>query len=636
MKSYRIISVIGCGFLPLLSLFASPALAKLASPGDLPYVVERDATEMTVQASGEYRMVRESLIRIANDQGRESQSVQSLQFNSRSQTLRIIEAATLNGPPEKAVKTVVPARDIEIKEIGEMSQAFDSIKQASLSYPNVQVGSRLLLKYELINKEVALKNFWSVGFSVAGDYIEKFEFRVRSKLPLHVNVRDGEKRLAQTPVSKKNGWNELRVYSTSAIATQTIQEEFPFLRPERIPAISVSSLPDWSNYAREMIPVHERLLAPKLPPLLEDIKKKADLEKTSVDKIQRVMALVAQEFRYFGDWRRRHGGYVPRSLNEIATSRYGDCKDLSLAVTAIYRALGYKAHLAWIYRGDISPSESTYKIPVDTSFNHAVAKVEADGQTFWIDATNPVAYARGVFPDIADRPAFVLNPQAPKLERTPALKAEDAVYSSDLSYALQDDDTVKVSGEAGLAGRLAIGLTARAFYSPVDVVNYELIRTLANNGKVTDTFVGGFDRGTRIVQDIKIPVRFTLSETGLRTSAGIGFPLMRDDSVSRLLSETKDRVSDIHLESPATSRSIIRLLNVRKVGSLSLDCAIENEFASFKREVKEAERGVTIADTVVVKKSVVPVEVLSTAAFEKFQDGLRSCFNRAAVVLEKR
>jgi transglutaminase-like putative cysteine protease len=619
------------------ALFPSvPAFAKLAGVADLPYIIESDFTTVTVEPSGQYKLIRDTVFRIVNDQGRESQSVQTLTFNSRAQTFKILEAATLNGPPEKVVRTNVPKTDIEIKEIGEMSQAFDSIKQAAVSYPAVQIGSRLKLRYEIYNREVALKNFWSMGFSVAGDYIEKFEFKVQSKLPLNVRVHDLENRLTQSSAKASNGLYTVTVSSKVPIATTATQEENPFMRSDRVPSVSLSTLPDWSNYAKEMIPVHEKLLSKPLPPVLEEIRKKAELEKTPIEKIQRVAATIAQEFRYFGDWRRRHGGYVPRSLDEIATSRYGDCKDLSLIATAIYRALGFNANLSWIYRGDIAPADSAYEIPVDTSFNHAISRVEAEGKVYWIDATNPVAYARGVFPDIADRPAFVLSAKGAKLDRTPALTAQDAAYDSKLTYEFQGDETVKVSGDVTLGGRTAIGLTARAFYSPVEAVNYDLIRALANNQKVSDTYVGDFDRGTRIVHDTTVPVKFTLAETGLRTSAGSGFPLYRDDSVGRLLVETKERISDIYLDSPTTSRAVMQFLNVKKIGKNSLDCALKSEWADFSRQVKDTNQGVEVTDVITVKKSVVPVEVLERPEFLKFQDALRVCFNRAAVIVGKR
>lgn len=616
-------------------LFVTPARAKLATVADLPFVVEADRVEITVGADGKSRLVRDVIVRINNDQGRESQSVQSMTFNSRAQRFKLLEAATLNGPPDKTVRVPVPKRDVEIKEIGELTQAFDSIKQVALSYPQVKVGSRLRFKYSIETVEIPLKGFWSLGLVLSNEAIEKFQLRVVSKLPLEhvVNDRDGKLRVRE---SKRKGENELVVESIGPLLGVTTQEEAPFFRPERALGIWVSSVRDWKSYARDMIPVHQALLTKPLPPELVEIRDKAALEKTAQARIERVAALIAQEFRYFGDWRRRHGGYVPRSLKEIADSRYGDCKDLSLIATAIFRALGYKADMAWIYRGEIAPAEKAYELPVDMSFNHAIARVEAEGRTYWVDATNPVAFAQGVYPDIAGRATFVLDPSGGRLDRTPVLEAASATDLTKLSYDVQSDGSLKVEGTLRLGGRVAIGLTARAFYSPVESVNYDIIRALSNGGKILESTVGGFDRGSRVVKDLEIPVKFTLSDIGLRTSAGFGFPLMRPDVVSSLLVETKDRASDLYLETPGVSRTQLELRGVRKIGRAKLDCELESEQATLKRTVRDTDRGVSIEDVVEVKKAIVPNEVLASESFAAFQRGLRECFNRAAVVLEKR
>ncbi|MES2854698.1 MAG: transglutaminase domain-containing protein, partial [Bdellovibrionota bacterium] len=254
------------------------------------------------------------------------------------------------------------------------------------------------------------------------------------------------------------------------------QEESPYFDPSSEMGLWVSTQSDWSKYASALIPVHEALVSEKLPGIVDEIATEAATKKTDLEKIEFVAARVAQEFRYFGDWRRRHGGYIPRSLGEIAQSRYGDCKDLSLVVTAVYRALGMKADLAWIWRGEIAPPKMTYELPIDTAFNHAVARVETGGNEYWVDATNPVSYARTPWPDIAGRQAFLLDAKNPRLVSTPALSSKASSYITRMRFTLKKDDTFAVNGDIELKERAAIGLNARAFYQPLETVNYEIIR----------------------------------------------------------------------------------------------------------------------------------------------------------------
>ncbi|MES2854697.1 MAG: DUF3857 domain-containing protein, partial [Bdellovibrionota bacterium] len=156
--------------------------------------------------NGRSTLRRKLLIRVNNDRGRESQSVQTLTFNSRAQEFKLVSAATLNGSGKELVRTKVDSANIEIKEIGELSQAFDSIKQVALSYSQVQIGSRIELEYEILNTELAIENFWSTAVSFSQDYIEDFELTVDSKKPLHFKTNDPAKKLIVKYEAKSGGF----------------------------------------------------------------------------------------------------------------------------------------------------------------------------------------------------------------------------------------------------------------------------------------------------------------------------------------------------------------------------------------------------------------------------------------------
>jgi transglutaminase-like putative cysteine protease len=611
------------------------AEARLATAGDLPYVIETDSLHYKVEKSGKATVRRTVSIRINNDRGREAQSVQILSFNSRSQKFKLIAAATVNGAGKDLVRTKVSSDNVEIKEIGELSQAFDSIKQVAISYPKVKIGSRLELDYEMASQEVALENYWSTSLAFNSDYVEKFESEIESDLPLYFELNDPKKNL-DVKNEIRNGKTIFTIKAVSPIVSVTTQEDYPYFVPERVTSIWISSAKDWNGYARSILPTHKKLLADKLPPIMQEIANEAKPLKTDKEKISFVAAKVAQEFRYFGDWRRRNGGYIPRSLEEIAESRYGDCKDLSLTVTAIYRSLGMKSDMAWIYRGDIPLAKAAYKIPIDTTFNHAVSRVESEGREYWVDATNPVSYVEQPGTDIAGRPAFILDADNARLVATPKLDAKSAGYGSRVRYSLNKNDTLAVDAELEFTGRAAIQLTAKAFYEPIESLNYDIVHGLAGTSKATDPFVGEFAKGSRIVNDVKIPVRYGISDLGLKTTAGLGFPLLRDDTAGRLLTDVKDRAADLYLNTPWRSVNETEIAGVKKIGNHALDCTLKNDYIQLSRSVKDTKTGVKVVDTVEILKEAVPVEYLRSNEFDKFQTRLRSCFNRAAVIVERR
>jgi hypothetical protein len=80
------------------------------------------------------------------------------------------------------------------------------------------------------------------------------------------------------------------------------------------------------------------------------------------------------------------GGYRPRPLDQIWATRYGDCKDGSVLLTAVLRALGVEAVCALVNTafGDDLPGVP----PNVLSFNHCIVRARIDGRAFWFDATH--------------------------------------------------------------------------------------------------------------------------------------------------------------------------------------------------------------------------------------------------------
>ena len=64
-------------------------------------------------------------------------------------------------------------------------------------------------------------------------------------------------------------------------------------------------------------------------------------DKTSLGHAE--ITAIKKASRYMGDWRATDRGYVPFTLGEIEDRGYGDCKDLSVLLTAMLKASGITA-----------------------------------------------------------------------------------------------------------------------------------------------------------------------------------------------------------------------------------------------------------------------------------------------------
>ena len=123
-------------------------------------------------------------------------------------------------------------------------------------------------------------------------------------------------------------------------------------------------------------------------------------------QVSGLMQYIHDQYRYMGDWRATDRGYVPFTLSEIEERGYGDCKDLSVLLTAMLKASGIKAETSWVSRGT---NPMGLLLPGTNSANHAIVRAEVNGQVWWLDPTNPVFLPGRSMPDIQNRWALVID-----------------------------------------------------------------------------------------------------------------------------------------------------------------------------------------------------------------------------------
>lgn len=635
-SGFQRFSLVICGVnFFVATFFFSPNLwARLPEESDLSAVMELEKADFDIRKDGTFQMDYESRIAILSEGGRDANAVKRISFNSRASAFELLSAVTIN----EGVEIKVAPSNIEIKEVGD-SKVFDSTKEAIISFPAVRVGSRIQVRYRLKFKEVPIEGFFSSGVSVELQNIDVLKRTFRSALPLYVSENDKMDLLDVT--SRKDGSKYVvEISNKKKIRLGVVQEEAPYVQNGRLPSVMVSTRESWEGFAAEIVKEQERHLAVAdkgLPKVLEAIREEAMKQEPSM-RMAFVAARIAQEFRYFGDWRRRNGGHVPRTLDEIAQTAYGDCKDMSLLVVAIARKMGYVADLAWIWRSDLYLDESYYRLPNDYGFNHAVARVEdvdakGEKRVSWIDATNPVVIPGSVFADIAQRPALVLAKSGVRFESTPVLTSANSNVTIRLGLRLRSNGSVDMNGKLLQRGRAATHTAWALLYNPAEQTKYEIARWLSRNEKLESYEVTLPKQETRIVKDLTFETKLTVGDLGLRTTAGLGFPLLRNDTVDMVLLDPRGRFSDVWLGAPGVFEEDYRITNASVVGSQDIGCELSNEWLKLSRSVRSGKGRVEVRSRFEVLKSVIPNEELQTAKFKVFQNHVRRCFNRSAVIL---
>lgn len=618
--------------IPLLFPF-DWAKARLAKESDLASIVEEETAEYDVQSDGTYSLVYAAKLRILNEAGREANSVRTIQFNAHSSKFELLEAATENDGVVQKVKS----SGIQIKESGD-AKVFDLTKEAVISYPAVRVGSVLKIKYKIKVKEVPVEDFYSGGMFLDLEAKRKVRWRVQSEMPLFVSTTDKQGLLKVETRKERSKW-VVEVENRDPLMLAVTQEDAPFFESGRLPKVIVSSQQKWDGFAAKIVEAQEAELRRPLPPVFEKIKTATKSLPPNV-RMDTVAGMVAQEIRYFGDWRRRNGGHVPRSLADIAETGYGDCKDMSLAIVAIARSMGLKADLAWIWRSDLATTEADYILPNDFSFNHAVARVEDSG-TRWLDSTNAVTLRNQTYLDIANRPALVLATSGVWFDKTPAVQSSGSLSQLFMDVKFSPKGTVFFNGRGEFNGRGAIRSAWSLLNLTRDQLEYDTARWIARNERLVSFKVTLPEENGRLVSQFKFDAEVEVGDLGLRTTAGIGFPLMRTETIDLFMIETRDRFSDLWLGEPSIYEDHYRLIGASIQGKENIGCVIEfptgqgEKIAKLSRVVKQEKKHVLVSSRYEVLRSVIPNASLLTEEYRLFQEKVRRCFNRSAVILAK-
>lgn len=114
------------------------------------------------------------------------------------------------------------------------------------------------------------------------------------------------------------------------------------------------------------------------------------------DRVTEALRLIQDSIRYVGN-EIGPGAYVPRSPANTVRNGYGDCKDKTLLLIAALARLGIDAVPALVHLTKGHGLEE--RLPSLFSFNHVIARVEVNGETFWLDPT--ISHQGGRIPDIA-------------------------------------------------------------------------------------------------------------------------------------------------------------------------------------------------------------------------------------------
>lgn len=602
------------------------AQARWATFEEAPFQIN-DRTQIDkVNADGTWEREITEEIEVLNEVGRDRVATQRLFYNEASETVTILEAYTL----KDGQKYIVDKDDIQDKPLASQPQGFDQGRQILLAYPHVAVGAKIYLKYKTICKRVPLPNMWNSVLWWGLDYYKKGRNVIQSAIPLKMKINDPTQAL-DIKETRQDGLHIIEITQKKPIYTDLVNDgQWRWIHPKKLTWVSLSSIEKWEDIAQQFAVGWEKKLSQPLPLRFEEVAKKAQEKKTEVEQINTVTSLLSEMIQYMGDWRTIEGGCWPRDLAKIDATHIGDCKDFSVMTVAILRKLGFKADPVLVQRGE-EERDLEGALPFLAAFNHAMVKaIGKSGKVYWVDPTNMVSMAQGLFPDIAGKRALVLNTKTPSYEKIPEVSRLTKKLTSERTISVNKDCSVDVDGKATFQGEAALNWAGKGLYLSSKAMEEEVILQAAGEhlDKQDRLSVQMPDLTSRIVKDLKFQYTYHQKNEAKKTNKGYYIEILSPFS----LQSGEEQVSDMYLGPPMTIKKV-RVLKTGKIGDTKyLNHEVKTPWVDIKRTCKQEEGHLRIEDVLAIKTRFIPVEVLQGPVYKKLKESVKRYFDAGIVV----
>lgn len=617
----------------LLSVLLSARLsARLSKNVDAHYEVVSSETTYNIAKNGSYTLYKKLKIKVLSEKGRDKYSLYKINYLPQSESIKLLNLySETDGKKIKLNDRYITENFIESKNNG-----FDSVKQIQLAFNQINIGSLFQIEYLMTVKKNSIPNFFSYTkyFGVFKKVL-KAKYIIESEVPLAIEINDKHDFLD----IKKSG-NGYIITLKKAIFIKYSNEDYDYDDYSIYPWFHVSTLKHWKNFAKDLIPIYEKIAGQTLPAVhleIYNLAKKIkviDL-KSFKQQLNIVTSKLAAKIRYMGDWRTVDGAYIPRSLAEISMTSFGDCKDYSASVVAILRKLGHRAYYALVYRGE-KYEKVRRNLPHASSFNHAIVYVDSSTQmkdkiNMWVDATNSISFAGYIRSDIANRASFIMDPAHPRLGMTnkSLLSAVELKYISKFNQ----DDKMQVNVKYTAIGSASIAEWSSSFAKSKDEIKNNIVTFFSNNNFAGNWNVDlNFD-GTRVlkkfVADLKYKQKFS---TSFRTTKGKLLRMPEFSFYNKIYINTRERVSGLFLGENYSHSSEMIFKEIEVLGDINMGCKLDSPWFSAARSYLKIKRGALVRQNYVIKKRYISNKELKSDQFKNIQIAFKKCFYHVGLV----
>ncbi|AZZ96444.1 DUF3857 domain-containing protein [Pseudoalteromonas sp. R3] len=273
-------------------------------------------------------------------------------------------------------------QDIKVinAEDDQQNNMYSGLFDALILLQDVRVGDELDVSYSLSGTNPVLGERFS--------YFDNLGWRVAVDLLTFKLTLPGDKKVAYKVFGDSNAQVQHQQSDTMQTYTvrvensvaHTVEHELPgWFSP--FPYIQFTEFNSWLEvqaWAAELFKVDSEL-SPALQAYINELKALPQDQ-----AIEQAITFVQDEIRYLG-LELGVNSHQPNMPHQVYEKRFGDCKDKTLLLNTLLKALEIEAQPALV-----STEKRDYInefLPTHSAFNHVITYFTLDGQEFWVDPT---------------------------------------------------------------------------------------------------------------------------------------------------------------------------------------------------------------------------------------------------------
>jgi transglutaminase-like putative cysteine protease len=531
--------------------FSSQCLGASTTDGYKPSVTfQNNVITYTVKKNGSYRAEAERTILIETDQGVSNWGEEDITYIPKFSDVKILSAYTIR--PD-GTRVDVPQKNIHVTndELDMGGSSYSDRKHKVLIFPNVEIGSRLYLKFIKNHKVPIFNNQFTFGSFVSPELrFEPLEFYFNFDKEMIVQI--DSKGFDGGRLPDKNGMHRYHyiINQDKAIALEPDVISINDFAPHLL--ISTFNNNEELGKAYENKAKGKTRITPAIQKLADELTKDID------DKRKQVQLLynwVSKNIRYVGSYL-GNGGFVPHDSQTILDNKWGDCKDHVVILGALLAAKGVESSAALIN------TENSYALPAvaTDSFDHVITYIPS--LDLYLDSTAKFA-PFGTLPDSdLDKPVVItaLN----KVGRTPPMLPSKDRTQVSIKLKVLPDGAIQASSHTEVTGDSEIMMRNRQFNvqnePQVQVVNRMLgISDLTGVGEIHSSDPTDLDKPL-VIDTVFIidPVSNVPGHAAMPIPTGVAFGAIgggmlskpRDKLITPVKCDSFSNINHIEIEFP--------------------------------------------------------------------------------------